>query len=226
MALESLQGIQAGFLNTNWGGIISGMATAMKIFAAITIITIAVWFIMRNLKFKHQVIIIEKLGKGFKVIYDRGTFRSTKVGEYFSLLGEKKKLSSNLITMEYFFPVRKLFTKSAVIIYKFGPDSYTPINPFIKTEGIDLQPVEHKKNLFLQSVADHVAKEKQGSFWQQHGQSIILFSCLGMFVMMLIFGADTLQGMASTASSAVDRSADLMEQLARTVNDMNACKAP
>lgn len=224
MALEAVDNLKEGLFNINFVPIIGGMAAALKFIVIIAIIGIATWFLIRNLKFKHQVVIYEKIGNSFRMVFDRGKFVDGKGGKYFSLLKAKKRLSPP--KLDYFFPIRKLFTKSAIAYYKHSDDSFVPVEASMKEKSMGLQPVEQKKNLFLQARVGHEAKQKTEGFWKTYGRDLILFGCLGMFIMLLIFGADTIQGLAATAGGAVERSAELMERLAQSVNQLNACTPP
>lgn len=216
--------VRQGLFSVEWGSVISGMGTAVKFIALMAIVAISSWFLIRNLKFKHTVFIYEKLGNGFRLIKDRGRFLNNKKGQTFQLLRDKARLPIGLVPMDYFFPIKALFGfKTAINLYKFGPESYTPLQPTVNEGKVDLEPIEQKKNLFMQSIADHAEKEKSQGFWAQHGQNVILFGCLGMFIMLLIFGADTIQGMAATAGDAIKESRQVMEFMVVKAQEMNAC---
>jgi len=186
---------------------------------------VAVFYLGRATLFKYKVIIIEKRGRFDQVI---GTdtarvLRKRSKGKdkgYFLKLAKAKQR----IPVTDFKYVRHLkgsfFQKQVIFLYKFGEQSYTPVDlqQKLNLEGLKLTPVEANLSELLSIMAETDEKFEFKEFWDQYGQLIISGLMFGVLIIMLIL---TVNGIKAN-SSALAASANAFKEAAQV---MSQCQA-
>lgn len=210
--MAGLEGLGLGSMASGLSGNIFWTYTVYGIY--LVILGVMGWFLYNLIIYKYHIIVIEKRGERDQIISldsARKYIDSEGIEKYWL---KKNKIALELTDFKFHHYIKgKFFQKQALIYYKFGESSYTPIDLINHTEKVKLVPIEADRGHMVRTMAELDAKFDTREFWDKYGTLIISGIMFAVLLVMLIFVARTMENVSGSLANGIDTLATATSQL-------------